>query len=73
VVKVLVGDASLAGIYGIRDQVAIRSTEEEYARFDQTAFYATIRVITTGIRSVTPATLAQWLPSRPLPETRRKT
>jgi HK97 family phage major capsid protein len=44
VIKVLVGDAALAGIYGIRDQVAIRSTEEEYARFDQTAFYATIRV-----------------------------
>jgi HK97 family phage major capsid protein len=44
VIKVLVGDAALAGIYGIRDQVAIRSTEEEFARFDQTAFYATIRV-----------------------------
>jgi HK97 family phage major capsid protein len=44
VIKVLVGDAALAGIYGIRDQVTIRSTEEEYARFDQTAFYATLRV-----------------------------
>jgi HK97 family phage major capsid protein len=44
VVKVLVGDAALAGIYGIREQVNIRSTVDEYARFDQTAWYATIRV-----------------------------
>jgi HK97 family phage major capsid protein len=44
VVKVLVGDAALAGIYGIRDQVNIRSTVDEYARYDQTAWYAQIRV-----------------------------
>jgi Phage capsid family. len=44
VVKVLVGDAALAGIYGIREQVNIRSTVDEYARYDQTAWYATIRV-----------------------------
>lgn len=43
-VKVLVGDAALAGIYGIREQVNIRSTTDEYARYDQTAWYATVRV-----------------------------
>lgn len=43
-VKVLVGDAALAGIYGIREQVNIRSTVDEYARYDQTAWYATVRV-----------------------------
>jgi HK97 family phage major capsid protein len=43
-VKVLVGDAALAGIYGIRDAVNVRSTVDEYARFDQTAWYATVRV-----------------------------
>jgi HK97 family phage major capsid protein len=44
VVKVLVGDAALAGIYGVRNQVNIRSTVDEYARYDQTAWYATLRV-----------------------------
>lgn len=44
VVKVLVGDAALAGIYGVRNQVNIRSTMDEYARYDQTAWYATLRV-----------------------------
>jgi HK97 family phage major capsid protein len=43
-VKVLVGDAALAGIYGIREQVNIRNTVDEYARYDQTAWYATVRV-----------------------------
>jgi HK97 family phage major capsid protein len=43
-VKVLVGDAALAGIYGVRQQVNLRSTVDEYARFDQTAWYATLRV-----------------------------
>jgi HK97 family phage major capsid protein len=43
VIKVLVGDAALAGIYGIREQVNIRSTVDEYARYDQTAWYATVR------------------------------
>ena len=42
-IKVLVGDAALAGIYGIREQVNIRSTVDEYARYDQTAWYATVR------------------------------
>jgi len=42
-VKVLVGDAALAGIYGVRSAVAVRSTVDEYARFDQTAWYATLR------------------------------
>lgn len=42
--KVLVGDAALAGIYGVRQQVNVRSTVDEYARFDQTAWYATLRV-----------------------------
>ena len=43
-IKVLVGDAALAGIYGVRQQVNVRSSVEEYARFDQTAWYATLRV-----------------------------
>jgi HK97 family phage major capsid protein len=43
-VKVLVGDAALAGIYGVRQLVTVRSTVDEYARFDQTAWYATLRV-----------------------------
>jgi HK97 family phage major capsid protein len=43
-VKVLVGDAALAGIYGVRQQVNLRNTVDEYARFDQTAWYATLRV-----------------------------
>jgi len=44
VVKVLVGDAALAGIYGVRNQVNLRSSVDEYARYDQTAWYATMRV-----------------------------
>jgi len=44
VIKVLVGDAALAGIYGVRNQVNIRSSVDEYARYDQTAWYATMRV-----------------------------
>jgi HK97 family phage major capsid protein len=43
-VKVLVGDAALAGIYGVRQLVTVRSSVDEYARFDQTAWYATLRV-----------------------------
>jgi HK97 family phage major capsid protein len=44
VIKVLVGDAALAGIYGVRNQVNVRSSVDEYARYDQTAWYATLRV-----------------------------
>jgi HK97 family phage major capsid protein len=43
-VKVLVGDAALAGIYGVRQQVSIRNTVDRYVEFDQTAWYATLRV-----------------------------
>lgn len=43
-VKVLVGDAALAGMYGVRQAVTVRSSVDEYARFDQTAWYANLRV-----------------------------
>ena len=43
-VKVLVGDAALAGMYGVRQAVTVRSSVDEYARFDQTAWDANLRV-----------------------------